>query len=574
MPPALTLSPATTLCGSTHGEALDPITVEVIRNKLDGIANEMQTTLVRSSFSPFVKEGLDASASLFTVSGQTLAQATAIPLHLATMIPMVERFIATFPPAEMAEGDIYAMNDPYLGGTHLPDIYLVAPVFYDGTLVALATAITHHQDVGGMSAGSLPTHATEIFQEGLRLPPLKLRDRGRMNETLLAILKLNVRTPDLLMGDLNAQIAACTIGARRLCALAETYGAHDLAAVFDTLLDRSELLTRQSLAALPRGTFPYVDYLDNDGVDLERRVKIAVAVTIDDAGLTCDFSASDPQVRGPFNSVPSGALAAGCFAIRALADPTIPTNGGCFRPLKVIVKRGTLFDPVPPAPVNARTATIKRATGCILGALREAAPGAFPADGSHSTITLAMGGRRSDGTRYVTGQALVGGTGAHSAGDGIDALETDVGNVMNQPVEALEADAPIHVVERRLRIDSGGPGKFRGGLGISTAYTLLDGELTLTHRGERHNSQARGYAGGGAGAPTNSLIVRADGTREVIPSKIVTTMHAGDTLLIETPGGAGYGDPHERDRDRLREDIENGRVSEGAATAAYGPIET
>ena len=226
---------------------LDPITVEVVRHKLEGIANEMQQTLLRSSFSPIVKEGLDASSSLFTIRGETLAQATAIPIHLATLIPIIAKMLEVFPPATMKPGDVYCMNDPYLGGTHLPDIALVQPVFFNDRPIALSATMTHHQDMGGMSPGSIPTNATEIFQEGLRLPPLKFRDAGKYNETLVAIIRQNVRIPDAVMGDLNAQLAACNVGARRMAQLAGELGDNHALAIFDELLDRSEILTRAAL---------------------------------------------------------------------------------------------------------------------------------------------------------------------------------------------------------------------------------------------------------------------------------------------------------------------------------------
>src|SRR5215471_12768146 len=312
---------------------VDPITLEVLRNKLDGIANEMQLTLVRSSFSPIVKEGLDASASLFTVRGETLAQAIAIPIHLATLIPAIARILSVYPLSTMSDGDVYMMNDPYLGGTHLPDIALVQPIFASGRPVAISATMTHHQDMGGMSPGSIPTTATEIFQEGLRIPPLKFRDKGQYNDTLVAIIRQNVRIPDAVMGDLNAQLAACNVGARRIAALAAELGDNHALAIFDELLDRSEVLTRAALRTIPDGTYRHVDFSDNDGIDLDRHIRFEVAVTVKDGSFHCDFTGSSPQVRGPFNCVPSGSLAAACYALRAVTDPTIPTNAGCFRPI-------------------------------------------------------------------------------------------------------------------------------------------------------------------------------------------------------------------------------------------------
>ena len=555
--------------------ALDPVTVEVVRNKLDGIANEMELTLLKSSCSPIVKEGLDASASLFTLQGETLAQAVAIPIHLATLIPCIARILAEFPLETMREGDLYCMNDPYLGGTHLPDIALIMPVFARGRPLAFAASMTHHQDVGGMTPGSVPTHATEVFQEGIRLPPLKLREGDTFNETLLRILRRNVRIPETFEGDLMAQVAACSVGARRLSALAENYGDNHLTAIFADLLDRSEAMTRDVLRALPNGTYRAVDFLDNDGVDLDRRIRIEVAVTIDEAGMTIDFAGSSPQVRGPFNAVPSGSLAAACYVVRAITDPTIPTNGGCFRPIALRLPEGSIVNPKEPAPVNARTATIKRIAGTILKALPHAAPGRVPADSGGELLVLAFGGERPDGTRYVTGELVAGGAGASAAKDGVDVIETDATNCMNLPAEALELDAPIRVHRVALRPDSGGAGARRGGLGTVREYEILHGDVRFTHRGERHFIAPSGRAGGADGAMARTVIHRASGSEEVVPSKLVTTLHPGDRVVMETAGGGGYGDPAARDPAKFHEDLADGKIStEGAKAYGITPAPT
>ena len=493
--------------------------MEVVRNKLDGIANEMELTLLKSSFSPIVKEGLDASASLFTLDGETLAQAVAIPIHLATLIPCIARILIEFPLESMREGDIYCMNDPYLGGTHLPDIAVVMPVFARGRPLAFSATMTHHQDVGGMAPGSVPTNAIEVFQEGIRLPALKLREGDHFNETLLKILRRNVRIPETFEGDLMAQVAACTVGARRLSALAETYGDNHLTAIFSELLDRSESMTRSALRAIPEGTYRAVDYLDNDGIELDRRIRIEVAVTVEDGSMSVDFTGSSAQVRGPFNVVPSGSLAAACYVVRAITDPTIPTNGGCFRPITLHLPEGSIVNPREPAPVNSRTATIKRITGTILAAFAQALPDRVPADAGGELLVLAFGGARPDGTRYVTGELVAGGSGASAGMDGADVIETDATNCMNLPAEALELDAPIRVHRVALRRDSGGAGAQRGGLGTIREYEILHGEVRFTHRGERHFIAPKGRAGGGDGVMARTIIHRADGAQETVPSK-------------------------------------------------------
>ena len=558
------------MSGSTR--EFDPIILEVVRNKLDGIANEMELTLIRSAFSTIVKEGLDASASLFTIGGETLAQAIATPIHLGTLIPMVGTLIEHHPLDDMREGDIFILNDCYQGGTHLPDIAIMMPVFARGRPIAISAAMTHHQDVGGMAPGSTPTNATEIFQEGIRIPLLKYRDAGRLNETLIELLRRNVRLPDILMGDINAQIAACSIGARRLGALAENYGENHLIALFDELLDRSEKMTREALRSLKPGTYRYVDYLDNDGVDLDKPVRIEVAVAVAEGSVHCDFTGTSPQVRGPFNAVPSGSYAAACFALRAVTDPLslIPSNGGCFRPVRLTLPEASLVNPREPAPVGCRTSTVKRIIGCILGALRQAAPDRVPADAASTLLIIHFGGRRADGSGFVTSQLISAGTGASDKSDGVDVIDTDGSNCMNVPAEALMMEAPIRVHRAALNRDSGGRGRHRGGLGAQFEYEILDGEVTLTYRGERHFFEAAGYDGGSPGSRSTAVIRRADGSTEVIPSKIVARLARGDRLLLTTAGGGGHGDPHQREGALVLADVANGKVSAEAAREAYG----
>jgi N-methylhydantoinase B len=547
---------------------VDPITAEVIRNKLEGIANEMELTLLKSSFSPIVKEGLDTSASLFTVKAETLAQACAIPVHLATLIPTIRSMIARFPLDTMKEGDAFILNDPYCGGTHLPDIAIMTPVFHRGRIIALSASMTHHGDIGGYSPGSLPPNSTEIYQEGLRIPPLRFREAGEYNETLVALLRQNSRLPETLMGDLNAQLAACTVGARRLQELADVHGADLLMAVFDELLDRSEIMTREALRRIPEGTYRHVDEMDNDGIELDRRIRIEVAVTVKDGTIHFDLAGTSAQVKGPMNCVPSGSQAAAYYAVRVLTDPTIPTNGGCFRPVTLNLPKGSLANPVEPAPVNARTSTIKRIATSMVSALAEVLPDRVGAPAAGTLLVVAFGGNHADGRRYIVGELIAGGSGAASGLDGVDVIDTDASNCMNLPAEAMEMEAPIRLHRVALRRDSGGAGEFRGGLGVVREYEILADGVTFTHRGERHYSAAPGLDGGQAGASARSVIRRIDGSEEVIPSKALTVLNRGDRVIVETPGGGGYGDPLRRAS--VGEDIANGKVSERAAREAFG----
>jgi N-methylhydantoinase B len=556
-----------------HSAGLDPITLEVIRNKLDDIADEMEITLLKSSHSAIVKEALDASAAIFDVKGEQIAQATAAPIHLGMIIPAVKRFVELFPPASMQEGDAYVLNDPFDGGTHLPDLVVTVPVIVDGETIALATAITHHQEIGGRSPGSTPMDATEIFQEGLRIPPLKLYDRGEANQTFLAMLAKNVRIPETVIGDLNGQLAACHTARRRLEDLAQRYGKQSLANYMDELLAQAEILTRNAIAKIPDGRYHFADYLDNDGINLDRRIKIEATVTIHGSDLTVDLTGSDPQVSGPLNCVPASTLAAIYYVIKVVIDPTIPNNAGCYRPIEVILPEGSIVNARPPAAVNARAVVVRRIVDCLIGAFAKALPGRIPAASCGHPLMLSMGGIDPANNRpYVTAEIGTGGMGGRPGKDGLEAIQTDTSNAQNIPVEALEMEFPIRVGHYRLRRDSGGAGQFRGGLGLDKSLEVLRGELRVSHRGERHYTAPWGLAGGGPGKMSKSALTRADGSEMRIPSKLDFKMFPGDRLRLWTTGGGGYGDALEREPSRTLEDVRDDKVSVRSAAASYGVV--
>jgi N-methylhydantoinase B/oxoprolinase/acetone carboxylase alpha subunit len=390
-----------------------------------------------------------------------------------------------------------------------------------------------------------------------------------MNAALLAVLRLNSRVPDIFIGDLNAQIAACTIGKRRLAELAASHGAETLVAMFAHLIDRSEAMTRAALRSLPAGTYGYHDFLDNDGVDLDARIRIEVAVTVRDGGMLCDFAGTSGQVRGPFNMVPSGSFAAASFAVRALLDPDIPTNEGCFRPIALKLEKGSILDPIQPAPVGCRALTAKRVAGCILGALRAAAPDRIPADASGELVTIRFGGRRADGSPFVTTQHVVGGSGAGEGKDGVDVIQTDLTNGLCVPAEAMEQDYPIRVHEVSFARDSGGPGRWRGGLGAVHTYEMLNDGIVVTYRGERHYVAARGADGGQSGGLARAWVERRSGGIDEIPSKAVITLKRGDRLVVRTAGGGGFGPPAERATDAVAQDLANRKISADAAGRIY-----
>ncbi|HUG35901.1 MAG TPA: hydantoinase B/oxoprolinase family protein [Candidatus Limnocylindrales bacterium] len=552
---------------------IDPILLEVLRNRLDAIADEMELTLLKSAASPIVKEGLDASAALFNVHGETIAQAAAIPIHLGALQFAARRIVAAFPPARMRAGDAFLLNDPYDGGTHLPDITLAVPVFADGRVIALACTMCHHQDVGGRTPGSVPTDATELYQEGVIIPPTQLFRAGELDENLFGLITRNVRLPDVFTGDLMAQVAAGRLGGLRLQELAGVHGADTLLAYIDELLDRAERLTRRQIETIPDGDYAFEDYLDNDGVDLDRSVKIAVTVRVKGSSMIFDFTGTDPQVRGPFNSVPASTLSAVYYAIRAISDPGIPNNGGCFRAVDAILPEGSVVNPRPPAPVSCRTATIKRIADTILGALVRALPERMPAANSGTLLVMALGGTDPvTGRPFVASELAAGGMGARPNKDGIDAIETDVSNCMNIPVESVEMNFPLRIPRARLWTDSGGAGRFRGGLGLEKVFEATATDVMVSHRGERFASAPWGLHGGGPGRMGRAFIVRKDGTREELPSKKMIVLHPGDQLWEYIAGGAGYGDPLDRDTGHVLTDVLDGKVSTRSARESYGVV--
>jgi len=555
----------------------DPITLEVIRNRLDVIADEMEMTLLKSAFSPVIKEALDASAALFDREGRTLAQAAALPAQLGMIITAVNRLVEIFPSDTLVPGDVLILNDPYDGGTHLPDITIVEPVFFEGQVVALSASLAHHQDIGGKTPGSTPPDATEIFAEGLIIPPLKLYSAGEPNTTLFEIMRRNSRTPEALLGDIDAQIACNRVGARGLLRLCADYGAERFLQASRELMDYAEQLTRQAIERIPDGVYAFHDYVDYDGVELGKPVKIAATVTVDGSDIIVDFSGSDSQARGAINSVPSSTRAAVCYVVRAITDPDIPNNDGCFRPVRIVFPERSVVNPSKPAAVSVRTITIKRIVDVLLGCFAQALPERIHAASCGQLALMVLGGIDPRNNRaYVTWQGLptAGGMGARPTKDGIDVIDTDVTNLMNEPVEATEMDYPVRVHHIRLWPDSGGAGQYRGGLGFQARTELLRGDATLVVRRDRHDFAPWGLRGGQPAQLSRVVQTHRDGSQTNLPSKIVVPVATGETLDIFTGGGAGFGDPLERAPEAVLADVLDGRVTREAAERDYGVILT
>jgi N-methylhydantoinase B len=553
--------------------AFDPITLEVVRNRLDSIAGEIQATLLRSSYSVILKEGEDCSAALFNASGEIVAQSTALPQHMAAFIPAMRRLLEAFPASQARDGDIYTMNDPHDGGTHLPDLIIAMPVLFDGQVVGFSVCLAHQEDFGGKVAGSMSTDATEIFQEGLIVPPLKLYDAGEPNHTLLDLIRRNVRLPSLVIGDISAQVAAVTVGRDRLRGLFETYG-HDRATVYlDHLMDYAERLTRARITEIPDGVYRFTDYMDNDGIDLDRRVPISATITVAGDGVTVDFTGTSPQVAGPINAPWSGGAGAAYFALRCVTDPNIPNNQGCYRPIEVIIPKGTLLNPRHPAPVAIRAHTLKRAADVVLGALVQAVPDRVPAAPAGSISCVSFGGvDPRTNTRFGLSDIVAGGGGARPTKDGLELVDTDVSNCMNIPAEAIEMGYPLRVLRYRLRRDSGGHGRFRGGAGVERVLQATQDGISCSYRSERHFIAPWGLFGGGPGEVWRTDIKRAAGGSEPVRSKRAFTLNDGDELRMLTGGGGGHGRPLDRDPALVLDDILDGKISSTRALEAHGVV--
>jgi N-methylhydantoinase B len=551
---------------------VDPIKLTVLCNRLESIASEMQDILVRTAYSAVVKEARDCSTAIFDIAGQTIAQAPGtIPILLGVMMESVPYILKTYPIDEMHEGDVFILNHPYMGGTHLPDVTGASPIFYDGQPVALSCAMVHHADLGGMAPGSFPLHATELHQEGLLIPPIRLLAGWREVPETVSLLRANSRVPDVIMGDFRAQCAAIRIGVNRVSDLFGVEGAETMRAVMSESLDYGEALCREAIASIPDGVYEFVDYSDNDGVEVTRPIRFEVSVKISGSSMIIDFGGSSAQAVGPINSTPANARAVASYVVRTISGMSMPTNAGVFRPIELVLPKGSIVNPDFPAPVCNRGVTYHRIHDVIMGALVGAVPHRVTAAHNGCPVTMSIGGRLGE-QDWVLGLIVQGGMGARWNQDGIDAITTEVSNISNQPVEAIESEFPLRVIKRALIQDSGGAGEFRGGLGQEVEVELLAGHASCSYLTERHVFAPWGLAGGGPAIRSSLTIHRAGGGTEEITGQKVFRLDANDRFVLCRPGGGGYGDPYDRPAEAVASDVEDGRISEAAAKVAYGVV--
>jgi N-methylhydantoinase B len=532
-----------------HG--IDAVSLEIVRNQFESVAEEMGRTLVTSAYSPNIKERRDCSTALFDADGRLVAQAEHIPVHLGAMPEAVDAVLDREP----EPGDVYVLNDPFEGGTHLPDVTMVSPVVPEGEVLGYAVSRAHHADVGGMTPGSMPAGAREIFQEGLRLPPTRLRAGGETVEDVMNLLLANVRNPTERRADLRAQVAANERAEERLGDLLADHGRERLLAAFDAVQTYSRDRVTAELRELPDGEYAARDALEGDGVT-DDDVPIEATVTVDGGELTVDFAGTADQVAGNVNAPLAVAKSAVYFVVRCVTDPEIPPNAGCYDPIDVQVPEGSLLNPDPPAAVvGGNVETSQRVTDVVFGALAEAAADRVPARGQGTMNNLTIGTSGSEGFTYY--ETIGGGDGGRPDGDGMDGVHVGMTNTLNTPVEALEAEYPLAVEAYALRPDSGGDGRYRGGLGLVRSVTV-EADATVSLLTERRRHAPPGAAGGRDGATGRNLI---DG--EAVPAKTTRAAEAGTTVRVETPGGGGWGDPEERDGTARERDREDGKVDGG-----------
>ena len=553
----------------------DPATFEVVKNALYAAAEEMKVVLAKTAYSPLLKVAGDYSCGLFDTKGEMVAQGPDLPIHLGSMPLAVKAVIRAF--ETFAPGDVFIHNDPYFGGSHLPDVNVVTPAFHEGALLGFACVRAHWPDIGSATPGSYGA-TTEIYGEGLRLPPVRLCAAGVLNRDVEQIIFANVRTPEERRGDLRAQMAANLRGTTRLAELARKYGTERLLGIMQAVMDYSERMMRAALAALPDGTTSFEDFCDGDGIieegekeDATFRIRMQVTKVGD--RLVVDFAGTDAQVPGPMNA-PLAVTASGIYtAIKMVADPRdlVPPNSGCWRPVELVASPGTVVNAEFPAPVVYANHEIShRVSDMLFGALAPLAPDRVMACSQGTSAILTLGGvDYRTGGRYVSYETIKGGFGARPTKDGVNGMSSGISNTMNTPIEILEMSFPVRVERYAIVTDSGGPGRHRGGCGVERVWKVLGGPTQASVCLERTKSAPFGLAGGGAGGAGRVAVVAPDGAERELNSKGAFTAAAGAEIALRAPGSGGFGAPAARDPARLRGDVIDGYVSPESAALDY-----
>ena len=552
---------------------IDPITLAVLKGRLEQVADEMDATLFRSAFNPIIAEAHDASHGLYhALTGETLVQGkSGLPIFVGAMAFAVKAVIdKAARDGDLVDGDVYIFNDPYDGGTHLSDFKLVRPFFRDGQIFCYLASVGHWHDVGGNVPGNYNPVATECFQEGMMIPPVKLYAAGRLRQDVVDILRANTRLPDSLYGDMNGQVNALDLGARRLHALLDEYGDGTVAEALAELKKRAAIQFRSLLRDLPDGRYAAEDFLDNDGIR-DEALRIGLDVVIEGETLTLDFSRTSPACAGPVNIARSTAVAA-CYVALKHIFPDVPANSGVLEPVTFVIPETSLISVKAPKPVGGYTETILRVIDVIFAAFAQIAPERVNGCAYGTINALSLAGHRKDGRRWVMFSFFGGGHGGHPEGDGLNHGNAPISMATIPPLEILEAAYPVMFTEWSLRADSGGAGRHRGGLGAVYEIELLEEEADLFLFGERGKYAPAGVLGGHA-AQRNRFLYPHSG--KLVEPVMVSKLHdaklkKGERIRLETPGGGGYGPPAERKPERIAEDLRLGYVTEAGLARDYG----
>jgi N-methylhydantoinase B len=549
----------------------DAITEELFRNAIAALGDEMVLTIYRTAYSGVLKNIMDYSAALCDPQGRLVAQGLALPGHLCSIPTALQAVLRHFGD-DIHEGDVLINNDPYDGGMHLPDIFIFRPLFANGRPIAYAATICHHTDVGGRVPGSNASDSTEIYAEGLRIPPLKLYERGQPNATLFRIIDRNVRLPNRVLGDIRSQLAACEIAARGMADLVARYGPSGVRSLMDATMDYSERLTRHCLAELPDGEASFTDWIDDDQIDVGKPIKLVCTVRKRGESMEVDWSGSAPQVKGAINNTWSYTAAASFTAVKSVLSINMPNNDGVFRPIRVIAPEGTIMHGKLPAACAARGLTGFRAVDCAFGALAQLYPDRIYAasDGGNTGVTI--GGYDQALRPFIYVDFLSGCWGARPWADGLDGNTSMFANMASFSVEVIEAENPLEVLDYEFVPDTGGAGKFRGGMSQRKTWRMLADEGILQVRADRQTHRPYGLQGGQPGAAGRNVLDPNLPTERKLHSKLTMTLRRGQVFRHELPGAGGYGDPLQRDLALVAKDLRDGLLTAEAAARDYGVV--
>jgi len=549
----------------------DPITLEILSNALRSITDESYVALMKSAYSTNIKERHDHSTAIVDVHGRLVVQAKmSLPIHISSMMGTVKSVLKSRRDS-IEEGDLYAANDPFVaGGSHLPDVNVTMPVFRDGELVAFICNIAHHADIGGMAPGSMAGGMTEVYQEGLRIPVVRLIHKGVVQSDILDILLLNARVPLERRGDYFAQFAAAKLGVKRLHETLDRYGADAVLAAFDEIIDKTEARLRVAVRTIPDGVYRFADVMDDDGL-AAKDIPIVVSIHKQGDRIVLDFNESSKQVPGNINLTLCGTVAGACYAMKALLDPDIQNNEGILRVVEVRAEPGLIVNAEFPGATAARLHSCQRVADVIFGALAQALPEKVVAAGNGANTTAVFSGvDPRNGDSYVYLETLGGGAGGRFAADGKDGVQVNLTNTSNLPIEAIEMEYPLMVESYGLVPDSGGAGRQRGGLALYRSIRPVDHTCVFNGVGERFEHEPWGIFGGHSGATGRNTMIRHDGSVERLPNKPASlTVSPAETIVVQTPGAGGYGNPEERSIENVRSDLESGKCTEGFLRKHY-----